>query len=111
MKRYISIAYLVTIAAGMAAAQPGPVAIVVQQYTFAPIGAASGQTMRLNLSNVANGTAVCMANLSFVNADGSSIRNQDVTVKSGQTMSFSLQTADVPSNGAEIRGLVKLNRR
>jgi hypothetical protein len=111
MKRYSFVVCLLTVTARLASAQPAPTAIIVQQYTFAPAGIAAGQTMRLNMANVAGGASICIGNLSFVNSDGTSIKNQDVTVKAGQTMSFSLLSTDLASTSAEIRGVVKVDRQ
>jgi hypothetical protein len=110
MKRY-KVFLPLMIAVGIGSAQTVPSATVLQQYSFAPLGVAAGQTMRLSLANAAGGSSVCIANLSFINSDGTSLKNQDVTVKAGQTASFSLLTGDISSAGAEIRGLVKLDRQ
>ncbi len=92
MKRYSFILCILVIAAGVAQAQTSTTAIIVQQYTFVPVGFVAGQTVRLNISNIAGGTAVCMGNLSFVNSDGSTIKNENFTANAGQTVSYTLQT-------------------
>jgi hypothetical protein len=111
MKRYSSILFVLTVAAGVAEAQTGPAATIVQQYTFAPVGIAAGQTLRLNVANISMGTAACMVNLSFVSSDGVSIKNEDVTVAAGNTMSYPLAATEVSTAVAEIRGVVKIDRQ
>src|SRR5580698_1731539 len=97
MKRYSFILCILVIAAGVEQAQTSTTAIIVQQYTFVPVGFVAGQTVRLNISNIAGGTAVCMGNLSFVNSDGSTIKNENFTANAGQTVSYTLQTTDISS--------------
>jgi len=109
MKRYF---ILLTIAAGTVAAQTST-AILLLQYTYAPVGVAPGTTLRLNLANVSGGTAVCMGNLSFINSDGTTIKNQNITVNAGQTFSYPLLISDVPGSpaSAEVRGFVKIDHQ
>lgn len=114
MKRYAFVLSVFAIGGGIAHAQMGTPPTVVQQYTFAPIGIIAGQTLRVNLTNVATGSnAVCSGNLSFVNSDATSIKNENVTVNAGVTMSYTLVTSDVTGNpgSAEVRGVVKINRQ
>jgi hypothetical protein len=111
MKRYLMPLLLIT-GAGFAAAQT-PTAILVQQYTYAPVGIAPGTTLRLNVANVSSGTTVCMGNLSFINSDGTTIKNQNITVNAGQTTSYPLLISDVQGTpaSAEVRGFVKIDRQ
>jgi hypothetical protein len=113
MKRYSFILCILVIAAGVAQAQTSTTAIIVQQYTFVPVGFVAGQTVRLNISNIAGGTAVCMGNLSFVNSDGSTIKNENFTANAGQTVSYTLQTTDISSapSVAEVRGVAKIDHQ
>jgi hypothetical protein len=112
MKCRFSVLSISLCVAGIAVAQ-GTTAIIVQQYTFAPAGIVTGQSMRLNLSNVAGATSMCTGNFSFINSDGSTIKNENYTVNAGQTMSYSLQTTDISGSpaSAEVRGVVKVNRQ
>jgi hypothetical protein len=112
MKRHSFFLCCLTLTAGIASAQPA-IPTIPLQYTFAPAGLAGGQTMRLNLANVGTGTSVCMANLSFVNSDATTIKNQDFTVKAGQTMSYPLVTSDITATPvtAEVRGFVKIEKQ
>jgi hypothetical protein len=107
MKRYSFVVVLSTIAL----AQPGPTVTISQQYSFAPVGLAAGQTLRLNVANLSTGTTSCMGNLSFVSSDGVSIKNEDVTIGPGKTMSYPLSDTEVAANVAEIRGVVRINRQ
>ena len=115
MTRHISpnVICSLMIGCGIAVAQTSPVATVVQQYTFAPVGVVTGQIMRVNMSITGDGTSSCMGNLSFVNSDGTTVKSQDVAVKAGETMSYSLQMSDIPSatGSAVVRGLVKIERQ
>jgi hypothetical protein len=112
MKRYF-IPVLLISAAGIAAAQMLPVAIVVQQYSYAPVGVAQGTTLRLNLANLSGGTTVCMGNLSYIFSDGTTIKNENITVNAGQTVTYPLLISEITGSPAtaEVRGLVKLNRQ
>ena len=109
MKRYVVPGFLA--AAGIAAAQVA--AILLLQYTYAPVGIAPGAALRLNVANTAGGTSVCTGNLSFVNSDGTTIKNQNITVNAGQTVSYPLSMLDVPNSpaGAVVRGVVKIDRQ
>jgi hypothetical protein len=113
VKRYFIVPLLLTSATGIAAAQTSPGAIVVQQFSYAPVGVAPGTTLRLNLANSGSGSTVCMVNLSFINSDGSMIKNTNVTVNAGVTYSYPLLISDVPGSpaSAEVRGLVKIDRQ
>ena len=110
-KRHTLLLYCFSITAGLASAQTAFQATPLQ-YSFAPAGIAAGITMRLNVANLGSGTSVCSVNLSFVNSDGSSIKNEDILVKAGQTMSYTLQTGDIAGTptSAEVRGVVKIQR-
>jgi hypothetical protein len=112
MKRYFIQLFLTT-TAGIALAQGQPAAIVEQQYSYAPVGVAPGTTLRLNVANVSAGTTACMGNLSFINSDGSTIKNQNITVNAGQTVSYPLLITDITGSpaSAEVRGLVKIERQ
>lgn len=110
MKRYFP-HYLLIAAAGMAMAQVA--AVLVLQYTFAPVGIAPGTTLRLNLANTGGGSSVCMGNLSFINSDGTTIKNENINVPAGQTVSYPLAISDIsgsPAN-AVVRGFVKIDRQ
>jgi hypothetical protein len=103
---------LLTLSAGIASAQPA--AIVVQEYTYAPVGIAAGTTLRLNVANITNGgTTACTGNLSYVNSDGTTIKAADFTANPGQTSSYPLLITDVTGSpaSAEVRGVVKINRQ
>jgi hypothetical protein len=62
---------------------------------------------------VSGGTAVCTGNLSFINSDGTSIKNQNITVNAGQIFSYPLAISEVAGSpsSAEVRGFVKINRQ
>lgn len=105
---------LLTVSAGIAAGQVGaPTAVLAQQYTYAPVGIASGTTIRMNVANVTNGTTVCAGNFAFVNSDGTTIKNQNFTANAGQTVSYSLLVSEISGSpaSAEVRGVTKINRQ
>jgi len=110
--RYTSLLFVTTIFAAAAAAQPNmpAPATVTQQYSFVPVGIVAGQTLRVNLANLAGGSSVCMASISFVNSDGTTIQTQSVTANAGQTVSYSVQTGNINGSpaSAEVRGTVTL---
>jgi hypothetical protein len=103
---------LLTTFTRVALAQGAPAAILVQQYAYAPVGIAPGTTLRLNVANLSGGTTVCMGNLAFMNSDGTTIKNQDITVKAGQIFSYPLLISDIQGSpsSAEVRGFVKIDR-
>ncbi len=112
MKRYF-VPLILVISAGFAAAQGPPASTIVQEYTYAPVGVAQGTTVRVNVANIGSGTAVCTGNLSFINSDGTSIKNEDFTAGAGQTASYALLASDISGSPATavVRGFVKINRQ
>ncbi|HLW76627.1 MAG TPA: hypothetical protein VKS01_06565 [Bryobacteraceae bacterium] len=88
-------------------------------FSFAPVGLASGDTMQINLVNLAAdiapgqgvppATASCSGNVSFVNAGGMAIGNPSTfSVGSGVTQSVSLPFANsgISNMRGEVRAVV-----
>ncbi len=80
--------------AGGAAAQSTQPMLPVALRTSGMVGLAAGQTARLNVLNpgvLAPAVAVaCVAQLSFLNAEGVVLKTTSVTVPPGQSMPFNL---------------------
>jgi hypothetical protein len=65
-----------------------------QTYTFAMLGVAEGQTVRLNVLNEGfappTGGSACSGRLTFLDAKGTAIKSEVVNVAPGQSMSYDL---------------------
>jgi hypothetical protein len=111
--KYYFVPLLLAAAAGVAAAQNAPAApitIVVEQYTFAPVGTTYAY-LRVNVANLSGGTSVCTGSVSFIDSTGKTIPGPggSLNVAAGQTSSFEFvpQTA---VSGA-VRGFVTINHQ
>ena len=115
MKRYYSTFLLLTAFSGMAAAQILPGAVFMQTYSYPPIGVVSGQALRVSLGNASDSGLACMGNLSFVNSDGTTVKNEDISVDPTKSVSYVLQFSDVPGIAAtataQVRAVVKVQRQ
>jgi hypothetical protein len=114
MKRYYSMCLLLIAFSGVAAAQILPGAVLMQTYSYPPVGVVSGQALRVSLGNASDSGSACMANLSFVNSDGTAVKNEDVSVDPSKSVSYVLQFSDVPGIAAtataQVRAVVKVQR-
>ena len=92
--------------------------VATDNSNFPPFGLGSGETARINLTNVAanssSGTAAsCTGSVSFVNAAGTTIgAATSYTIPSGQTASFSLAfaSAGLTGNRGQIRAVIQSTR-
>lgn len=122
-------AVILVCVAGFAAAQvssqptpaptplPPTTATIVRTINYAPVGLAGGETLQVNLANLAtasmSGTAAsCVATVTFYGSTGAAIgTGTSLTITSGQVVSAKLPYASAGAAGgrAVIRSVVQLS--
>ena len=117
MTRTLLFGLIVSGVAGIAAAQStSPPAWYAQVQTFGMVGLTEGQTARLNLLNpgvpspAATG-AICSAQVSFLNDQGTVVKMSTVSVIPGKSVSFDLDRDTdlaVSDRRVEIRATIRI---
>ena len=112
---FLRISAIVLASAGAFAQTTTPAS--TRQLTFPPVGIGSGETVEVNLANLAAnssaGTAAsCAGTVSFMNAAGTSVQTaQPFTLTTGQAASVRLpfSTSGITGTRGVVRAIVTLN--